>query len=94
MENLDCVGSDACKSAGTVTTPPKGEQAPQTLGYYKDMMAKDAVEMQSLAGSLKNEKMTSSQLREKLMKCRIRVGELSRELAEAKQIISELKNGR
>ena len=78
----------------TVITPPKGEPAPQNLCYYKDMMAKDAVEMQSLAGSLKIEQMTSFQLREKLSKCRKKVGELIRELAEAKQTIVELKNGR
>lgn len=78
----------------TVITPPKGEQAPQKLSYYKDMMAKDAVEMQSLAASLKIEKMTRFKLSEKLSKCRNRVGELSRELAEAKQMIDDLKNSR
>lgn len=78
----------------TIITPPKGEQAPQTLSYYKDMMAKDAVEMQSLDGRFKIEQMTSYQLREKLSKCRKKVGELIRELDEAKLTIEEFKNGR
>lgn len=43
---------------------------------------------------LKSEQMRSFKLSEKLSKYRKRVGELSRELAEAKQMILELKNGR
>lgn len=78
----------------TVITPPKGEQAPQKLSYYKDMMAKDAVEMQSLAASLKIEKMTRFKLSEKLRKCRKTVGKLSRELADAKQTIEDFENAR
>ena len=78
----------------TVITPPKGEQAPQKLSYYKDMMAKDAVEMQSLAASLKIEQMTRFKLSEKLGKCRKRVGDLIRELAEAKQTIDDFESSR
>ncbi len=42
---------------------------------------------------LKIEQMTRFKLSEKLGKCRKRVGELSRELADAKQTIDNLKNG-
>ena len=42
---------------------------------------------------LKIEQMRSFKLSEKLSKCRTKVGELIRELADAKQTIDNLKNG-
>ena len=68
--------ADACKT--DLLTPPKGEQAPQTLEHYKMMMAWDAdlIVRQKLA----------------LTECQIRNERLTAKLLKARQTIQELRN--
>lgn len=75
-------------------TPPKGEKAPQNLEYYKDMMAKDAVEMQKLQALYQEERTRSARFYQKLMKSRRIVGELKCELVYANRTIDDLRNER